>query len=145
MSLLKCTGESRFGLNELEVARTITNQATVALENARLFQSSVRTAERFAILNETSSQISALDPEEVYVAVHKAAERLMPLESFVITLLDLEKNEVEAVYLFDLGKRYPGERVPFGKGMSSQVIQSGKPLLISSLEQANKLDSVHSR
>ena len=110
------TGESRFGLNELEVARTITNQATVALENARLFQSSVRTAERFAILNETSSQISALDPEEVYVAVHKAAERLMPLDSFVITLLDVEKNEIDAVYLFDRGKRYPGERVPFGKG-----------------------------
>lgn len=137
------TGESHFGSNELEVARTIINQATVALENARLFQSSVRTAERFAILNETSSQISALDPEEIYIAVHKAAERLMPLESFVITLLDSENNQVEAVYLFDLGKRYPGERVPFGKGLSSQIIQSGKPLLISTLEQANKLDSVH--
>jgi GAF domain-containing protein len=135
-------GEARFGLNELEVARTITNQATVALENARLFQSSVRTAERFAILNETSSQISALDPEEVYVAVHKAAERLMPLESFVISLLDQENNEVDAVYLFDRGKRYAGERIPFGKGISSQVIQSGKPLLISSLEQANSMDSV---
>jgi GAF domain-containing protein/nitrogen-specific signal transduction histidine kinase len=136
------SGEARFGLNELEVARTITNQATVALENARLFQSSVRTAERFAILNETSSQISALDPEEVYVAVHKAAERLIPLDSFVITLLDPVKNEIDAVYLFDLGRRYPGERVPFGKGLSSQVIESGKPLLVSSLEQANKLDSI---
>ncbi len=59
------TGEARFGSNELEVARTITNQATIALENARLYQSTVRTAERFAILNETSSQVSAsLDPEE---------------------------------------------------------------------------------
>jgi len=136
------TGETRFGLNELEVARTITNQATVALENARLFQSSVRTAERFAILNETSSQISALDPEEVYIAVHKAAERLMPLESFVISLLDPEENEIDAVYLFDLGKRYPGERIPFGTGISGQVIQSGKPLLISSLQQVTDLDSV---
>jgi len=136
------TGENRFGLNELEIARTITSQATVALENARLFQSSVRTAERFAILNETSSHISALDPEEVYVAVHKAAERLMPLDSFVITLLDLEKNEVDAVYLSDRGKRYPGERLPFGQGISSQVIQSSKPILAISLEQANKLNSV---
>ncbi len=136
------TGESRFGLNELEIARTLTSQATVALENARLFQSSVRTAERFAILNETSSHISALDPEEVYVAVHKAAERLMPLDSLVITLLDLEKNEIDAVYLSDRGKRFPGERLPFGQGISSQVIQSGKPILAASLEQANKLNSV---
>jgi GAF domain-containing protein/nitrogen-specific signal transduction histidine kinase len=139
---IQMTGENRFGLNELEIARTITSQATVALENARLFQSSVRTAERFAILNETSSHISALDPEEVYVAVHKAAERLMPLDSFVITLLDLEKNEIDAVYLSDRGKRFPGERVPFGQGMSSQVIQSSKPILVTSLEQANKLNSV---
>ncbi len=136
------TGETRFGLNELEVARTITSQATVALENARLYQSSVRTAERFAILNETSSQISALDPEEVYAAVHKAAERLMPLESFVISLLDLAKNEIDVVYLFDMGKRHPNERIPFGQGISSQVIQSGKPMLISTAGQTVGLNCI---
>jgi hypothetical protein len=85
------TGDVRFGINELEVARTITNQASIALENARLYQSSVRMADRFAVLNETSSLVSAsLNPEEVYVSVHNAAERLMPLDSFVITLLDTE-------------------------------------------------------
>ena len=137
------TGESRFSANELEVARTITNQATIALENARLYQSSVRTAERFSILNESSSLISAsLDPEEIYSTVHKAAERLVPMDSFVITLYDEEKNEVDPVYLYDLGKRYAGERVSFGKGMSSQVIRTAKPILVSNSEQAGKLDSV---
>ncbi len=129
-------GDARFGSNELDIARTITSQSTIALENARLYQSTVRTAERFSVLNEASSQISAsLDPEQVYVSVHKAAERLMPLDSLVITLLDEDKNEIDPVYLYDLGKRYPGERVPFGQGMSSEVIKSGKPLLISNLEQ----------
>ncbi|HNB40762.1 MAG TPA: GAF domain-containing protein, partial [Anaerolineales bacterium] len=124
-------GETRFGINELEVARTITNQASIALENARLYQSSVRMADRFAVLNETSSLVSAsLNPEEVYVSVHHAAERLMPLDSFVITLFDETANEVDAVYLYDRGKRLPGEKVPFGKGMSSKVISSGKPFLI---------------
>lgn len=137
------TGTARFGMNELEVARTITNQATIALENARLYQSSVRTAERFAILNESSSLISAsLDPQEVYVSVHKAAERLMPLDSFVITLYEEETNEIDPVYLYDLGKRVVSERVPFGKGMSSEVIRSGKPVLISTGEQANHLDTM---
>jgi GAF domain-containing protein/nitrogen-specific signal transduction histidine kinase len=137
------TGEARFGSNELEIARTIINQSTIALENARLYQSTVRTAERFSILNETSSQVSAsLDPEEVYIAVHKAAERLMPMESLVITLLDEENNEIEPVYLFDLGERIQAPRIPLGKGISSQVIVSGKPVLVSSLEQASQLDSV---
>jgi GAF domain-containing protein/nitrogen-specific signal transduction histidine kinase len=137
------SGGKRFGLNELEIARTITSQATVALENARLFQSSIRTAERFAILNETSSQISALDPEEVYVAVHKAAERLMPLDALIISLLDIENNQIEAAYLFDRGKRQPAERIPFGRGISSRVIQSGRPIFTSSLEQSNALNAVN--
>lgn len=131
LAFVQLIGEARFGINELEVARTITNQASIALENARLYQSSVRMADRFAVLNETSSLVSAsLNPEEVYVSVHHAAERLMPLESFVITLLDEAANEVDAVYLYDRGKRLPGERVPFGKGLSSEVISSGKPFLI---------------
>lgn len=140
---LHAVGDYRFGPNEIDLIRTITNQAAIALENARLYQSTVNTAERFAILNETSSQISAsLDPEQVYVAVHKAAERLMPLDSFVITLLDPEKQEIEPVYLFDLGKRYEGQRVPLGQGLSSHVIQSAKPLLLSTLEQVQQLNTI---
>ena len=138
LMFVQLVGDARFGINELETAKTINNQATIAMENARLYQSSVRTAERFAVLNETSSSVSAsLDPEEIFASVHKAAERLMPLDTFVITLFDVMKNEIEPAYLFDRGKRYPGERVPFGKGLSSDVISSGKPMLISTVEQVS--------
>ncbi len=69
--------ETHFGLNEIELARTIGNQASIALENARLYQSTVQTAERFAILNQASSEInSSLDPEEIYVFIHKAAQTI---------------------------------------------------------------------
>jgi len=140
---VQMSGEARFRGNELEIARTISNQASIALENARLYQSSVRTADRFAILNETSSLFSAgFDPQEIYSAVHKSAERLMPLDSFVITLLDAENNEIDPVYLMDRGKLFAGQRVPLGKGMSSEVIQSAKPLLVSSIEEANQLNSM---
>lgn len=140
---VQMTGDARFGINELEVARTITNQATIALENARLYQSSLRTAERLSVINESSFLVNAsLDPEEIYTSAHRAAERLMPAESFVITLLDEEANEVEPVYLFDRGKRYTAERIPFGKGMSSEVIKTAKPILVSNLEQADSMDTV---
>jgi GAF domain-containing protein/nitrogen-specific signal transduction histidine kinase len=140
---LQAAGGMHFGSNEIETARTIINQAAITLENARLYQSTVRTAERLSILNETSSQVSAsLDPEEIYAAVHKAAGRLVPMESFVITLYDQEHNEIEPVYLFDLGERIRSPRVPFGRGISSRIIESGRPILISSLEQASQIDSV---
>jgi PAS domain S-box-containing protein len=141
---VQMVGDARFGVNELEIARTITNQATIALENARLYQSSVRTAERFAVLNETSSLVSAsLDAEEIYHSVHKAAERLMPLDTFVITLHDEANNQIDPVYLYERGKRYFGEPVPFGKGMSSEIILTGEPQLISSVSSTVSSDSAH--
>ncbi len=137
------SGASRFGFNELEIARTIINQATIAFENARLYQSSVRTAERFALLNESSSRISAnLDREEIYRAVHQAAERFMPLDSFVITLLDSEKDMIEPVYLYERGQRYRRDPVPFGEGLSSEVIRTAKPMLVSNRKQLGKLKTL---
>ncbi len=124
-------GEGRFTLTEIELARTIANQAAIALENARLYQSTVRTAERFAILNQVSAEIGAsFDPEDIYISIHKAAERLMPVEAFVISLLDEEKQEVEGVYLVENNQRRPSLRVPLGQGLSSRVIVSGEPLLL---------------
>ena len=134
---------TRFSLNEIELARTLTNQASIALENARLYQSTLSTAERFSILNQASYQVSSnLDPEQIYIAVHKAAQRLMPVESFVISLLDEETNEIEGVYLVDEDERAPITRIPRDQGLSGQVISSGQPLLLQGADSVEDMDSV---
>lgn len=137
-------GESvRFSLAEIELALTLTNQATIALENARLYQSTLLTAERFSILNQASYQVSAnLDPEQVYVAVHNAVKKLMPIESFVISLLDEETDEIEGVYLMDDDKRSPIIRIPRDQGLSGRVIASGEPLFISGSDNVDDMGSV---
>ena len=133
----------RFSLAEIELALTLTNQATIALENARLYQSTLSTAERFAILNQASHQISAnLDPEQVYVAVHNAAKKLMPIESFVISLLDDETDEIEGVYLVDDDKRAPITRIPRDQGLSGRVIASGEPLFIHGSDNVGDMGGV---
>jgi GAF domain-containing protein/anti-sigma regulatory factor (Ser/Thr protein kinase) len=134
------TESVRFSVTEIELARTLTNQAAIALENARLFQSTVSTAERFSILNQASYQVGAnLDPEQIYIAVHKAAERLMPVESFVISLLDAVTDDVEGVYLVDDNVRAPSVRIPRGQGLSGRVISSGEPLLIHGAETVREM------
>ncbi len=134
----------RFSLTEIELARTLTNQASIALENARLYQSTLSTAERFSILNQASYQVGAnLDPEQVYVAVHKAAERLMPVESFVISLLDEETDEIEGVYLVDDEVRAPITRIPRDQGLSGRVITSGEPLLLHGTETVDDMGGVN--
>ncbi|MFZ5885661.1 MAG: GAF domain-containing protein [Chloroflexota bacterium] len=133
----------RFSHAELELALTLTNQASIALENARLYQSTLSTAERFAILNQSSYQVGAsLDPEQIYVAVHRAAQRLMPVESFVISLLDEETNEIEGVYLVDGDKRAPVARIPRDQGLSGRVISTAQPLLIHGAAAVDELGGV---
>jgi GAF domain-containing protein len=133
----------RFTVNEVELARTLTNQASIALENARLYQSTLSTAERFAILNQASYEVgSNLDAEQIYAAVHRAAARLMPAESFVISLLDPEKDEIVGVYLVDDDVRASITRIPRGQGLSGRVISTGEALLVHGSESIESLGVV---
>ncbi len=119
-----------FSPAEMDLARTFSNQAGIALENAQLYQSTVATAERLATLNLVSYEISAtLNPEDTYKAIHTAVEKLMPLDAFVIALLDEETNEVVGTYIVDSGERITGVRLPFGQGLSGRVIAAGEPLM----------------
>ncbi len=63
----------------------------------------------------------------------------MPVEAFVISLLDEQKGEVEGVYMVDMNQRAPSMRVPLGQGLSSRVILSGEPFLINGIESAQEL------
>jgi PAS domain S-box-containing protein len=134
----------RFSLTEIELARTLTNQASIALENARLYQSTLSTAERFSILNQASYQVGTnFDPEQIYVAVHRAAQRLMPVESFVISLLDEETDEVEGVYLVDGEVRAPVTRIPRDQGLSGRVITSGEPFFMHGADTVDELGGIN--
>lgn len=137
------SGSSRFSPTEIELARTIANQASIALENARLYQSTVRNAERLAFLNQSSAEMgTSLDPEAIYVSIQQAAERLMPVDAFVISLVDDELQEVEAVYLADRSQRAPSRRVRLGEGLGSRVILGGEPQILRSNADVKLLDGV---
>ncbi|GAB4423037.1 MAG: hypothetical protein Kow002_12550 [Anaerolineales bacterium] len=133
-------GEGKeFARSELDFLTNLAQQAAIAIENARLYQSTAQTAERLAILNEASYQVGvSLDSEEIYKAIHQAAQRLMPVDTFVISLLDEEASEVEAVYLVDGDTRVPPIRVQLGEGLSSRVIQTGEPVLIHKHAEAEE-------
>ena len=120
----------RFTATEIELARTIGNQAAIALENADLYQSALATAERLSILNQASTTIGAsLKAEDIYRAAYEAASKLMSVDSFVIALLDENTREVNGVYIMELGKYITDVRIPYGQGLSGQVISTGQPIL----------------
>ena len=121
----------RFTPVEIELARTISNQASIALDNADLYQATFDTAQRLAILNQVSFEIGAsLNEEDIYRAAHQATTHLMPADAFVIALEHEPTGDVDGVYVVDNGQRIIGVRVTHGEGLSGQVVASGQPMLI---------------
>src|SRR5678816_1477482 len=66
----------------------------------------------------------------------------MPVESFVISLLDEMTNEIEGVYLVDEDKRSPVTRIPRDQGLSGRVISTGQPLLLHGTEVVDSMGGV---
>lgn len=96
-------------------------------------------SEDLATLYEASREIARqLDLEGVCAAAHRGAQRLMPADVFVISLLDEEKDEVEDIYLFDRSGRAPNRRTAFreGEGIGATVIATGKAVWLDDWSEA---------
>jgi diguanylate cyclase (GGDEF)-like protein len=119
-------------------------QAAIAIQNSRLYESARQAAERRATLHQISQEIilAHLNPEAIYEAIHHAAERLMPAEAFAISLHEAETHTISAVYLVDRSGRAPGMILAEGAGLSGYVISSGKSLIVDDVLTFNEVDSI---
>lgn len=137
--------ENHFNEESARLAVLFASQVASTLENTRLYEQALQAAERRAVLHHASQEIArtTLNPEQVYEAVHRAAERLMPAEAFVISLLDETNNEILAAYLYDKGGRWPATRSPANVGLSGEVIASGKAIIVRDLSSEPLSNSIH--
>jgi len=129
-----------FSKHDERILSTLAAQAVSAINNANLYQEALRAAERRSILHQASKEIArtSQDPEQVYSAVHKAATQLMPADAFAITLFDEAKQEINGVYLIASGERHPSYVFHVGQGISGDVINSGKSILISDFQNSSQ-------
>jgi len=87
-------------------------------------------ADRLQTLNEISRVVSStLDLRMLYDTIYQQIGRVMDTTQFFIALHRPERNVIEVPYLQEEGTLFTNEEVPFGKGISSLVIQSGKSVL----------------
>ena len=107
---------------------TFASQAAIAIENARLYQSAREAAERRATLHQVSQAIvtASLQAEEIYSAVHHAAERLMQVEAFTIVRYADVNRLYTLGYRVDRGGRVHKQAASGKCDLSSLVISTGK-------------------
>ncbi|TMH65344.1 MAG: GAF domain-containing protein, partial [Betaproteobacteria bacterium] len=117
-----------FGDSDLEFLVGLSLQATVAIENARLFAESQQRAAELATVNTVSQQLAGkLDLSALLELVGTQIRTVFKADIAYVALLDRRTGIIEFPY------QYGDKLVPlkYGEGLTSRIIKSGKALTIN--------------
>jgi signal transduction histidine kinase/ActR/RegA family two-component response regulator len=123
--------ERDLAARDLALMEAIASQAGAALENLRLFEENRRRVEELSVLHELSRALTGqLDREALLDAVRRLLPRALAVDKFVVLLGDDSAHEVEAVLRVQDGlvDSRSVRRYPRGVGLTSVVLESGRPL-----------------
>jgi GAF domain-containing protein/DNA-binding response OmpR family regulator len=147
--LIDMEREHAFSQADVRLLQTLAGSMSVALENARLFDETQRLykeseqrAAELAIVNSVQEGLaSKLEIDQVFQLVGDKIREIFAADTTFIALRDFEKDTIHAPYYIDRGVQ-PGTPlarpggVPYeGLGLSGAVIESGKPLLLGTIEE----------
>src|SRR5579859_5909926 len=118
--------ERTFDEGHLELLRVLASEASIAMENARLFQEERTKARHLSLLNTISrNAIATLNPDEMLAKITEQLEAGLTYDHIGIATLDYSTREI--VIQAEAGTRRGalGQRIPLGAGLLGQVARTG--------------------
>ncbi|MDR7467821.1 MAG: GAF domain-containing protein [Armatimonadota bacterium] len=113
-----------------ELYQAFAHHAAAALENARLFEESLRRAGEFEALYDTAHALSAhQDLRALLQAILDRAGRLLGVERGAIHLYDPARDDLELAVVRNL-PALPGARFPLSRGAVGVVARERRPLIV---------------
>lgn len=131
-----------FSEHEIYLAQTLCQQAAIAIENARLFQSTRRQLEELTILKEVAiaSTEATNEDELISRATHLIRDGLYP-DNFGVLLLAETGKELFIHSSYEADKSIKENRIRLGHGVTGRVAASGQPLRVADTrEETDYLD-----
>lgn len=130
-----------FDAEEIRLAQVFADQASIALENARLYQRAGERAEKLTALSRlTKVMTSAPESEEVFHAVARAATTLLGAAMSRVWVDDPEAGGLRArggfgidPGLVRLMTEFPV--LPYGEGLSGRIFQSRAPAHLADIAE----------
>ncbi len=117
---------------EQTLVKQVTEQLSLALENARLFHETQRRAEEMTILNEMGRVLtSQLNIETILENVYRYASRLLDAKNFYVAFYDAAQDEISFPLAIEGGQPVQWRSRRSGKGLTEYLIRTGEPLLIT--------------
>ncbi|MGB9514169.1 MAG: diguanylate cyclase, partial [Candidatus Acidiferrum sp.] len=119
--------ERAYDEGHLELMRVLASEASIAIENARLFQEERTKARHLSLLNLISRDaIATLNPDEILAKIAGQLENGLSYDHIGIAILDYTTREL--IVSAESGKRRGalGKHIPLDAGLIGQVARTGK-------------------
>jgi diguanylate cyclase (GGDEF)-like protein len=127
-----------FEQRDLDVLVTAAGQASVAVENARLFAEEQRRSRQLAFLNNISrTAISSDDPVHMLSQIAGEIQKNFSFDHIGIGLLDYGTKEIEIKAEAGATAHAMGRRIPLGAGILGRVARTGERALVQNALPGN--------
>ncbi|MEO8246078.1 MAG: GAF domain-containing protein [Chloroflexota bacterium] len=123
-----------FSEGDERLLSTLASSMGVALENARLFSETRQRNAELAVINEIGAALGRqLDFQAIIELVGERVREIFTSDSLFIALYDEPTRVIRFAYEVAAGELLHTDPMPLGSGLTSQVIETERPLRVSSL------------
>jgi len=120
--------------SDIRLLQTLGNAMSVAIENARLFDETQQQNAELATINTVSEAlVSETEIDSMIQIIGDQLQNTFTADIAYIAMHDLETNMIEFPYTYG----EPFEPIEYGEGITSTILEAGKPLLLNE-DVANK-------
>jgi PAS domain S-box-containing protein len=122
--------EHAFSPSDQQLLATIAGSLGVALENAQLIHETRQRVAELGTVNSVGQALaSQLDLDALIGLVGERVRESFDADIAYVALHDEGAGVIEFPYNWELGEHVVEPPMPFGEGLTSQIIESGEPLL----------------
>lgn len=137
---VQSTRPCAYSSQDVDFLTAVGRQVAIAFHNARLYAEARRRAEELAALNVVASRLGqTLELEEVLEAAIEEVVRVLGVEGSAVSLVDERAGELTIRAQRGLHRSYVGVSVPLGKGLSGEVVRTGRVLVTGDVRSDPRL------
>jgi GAF domain-containing protein len=129
--------DRKFGPGDLELLTFVGQHVASALTRARAIEETRQRNAELAIVNEIGSALARqLDYQAIIELVGERVSHMFESGDMFVASYNEQSKLVTFEYEIAEGERFYSEQMPLGPGLTSKVIKSRRPILISTAEEA---------
>ena len=131
LGLFSLQAGKRFGDRELELARSVSRQAGIAIRNAQLLEAARQRAEEADTLRQAVSAVSSsLDLGRVLDTILVQLDRVVPFDSAALFLVEGDHLRLVSGRGFAVPEQFIGQNFPISDELTSEIRRTAQPLIL---------------